>query len=151
MFRDATERLGAGLRVKEVHRGGAAADLDDDGDEDQVVCVLNGTAYILRNDGGNANAWIRLSLKGKRCPDAAGALVKVEAAGLLPQWDAALRGDSFLSSSDPRLLFGLGAAAKADRVTVTWPGGAVSEFRDLDARAHWLLEEGAPAAKRLPR
>ena len=151
VFRDASERLGAGLKVKEVHRGGAAADLDDDGDEDQVVCVLNGRAYILRNDGGDANAWIRLSLKGKRCPDPAGALVKVEAAGLLPQWDAALRGDSFLSSSDPRLLFGLGAAAKADRVTVTWPSGAVSEFRDLDARAHWLLEEGAAAAKRLAR
>ena len=151
VFRDASERLGPGLAVKEVHRGGAQGDLDGDGDDDLVVCVLNGRAYILRNDGGDANAWIRISLRGKRCPDPAGALVKLEAAGLLPQWDAALRGESFLSSSDPRLLFGLGGAAKADRVTVTWPSGAVSEYRDLDARAHWLLEEGVAAAKRLPR
>jgi hypothetical protein len=137
--------------VQEVHRGGGQADLDDDGDPDLVVAVLNGKAYLVRNDGGNANAWIRISLKGGRPADPAGAVVKVEAAGLLPQWELAKRGDGFLSSSDPRILFGLGAAAKASKVTVTWPSGATGEWRDLDARAHWLLEEGVPDARRLPR
>jgi len=149
VFREVRDLVGPGLRIAEVHRGGAGADLDDDGDEDQVVCVLNGKAYILRNDGGNANAWLKVSLKGRRPLDPAGAVVKVEAAGLLPQWDVTLRGDSFCSASDPRLLFGMGKAGKADRVTVRWPSGAVSEFRDLATRAHWLLEEGVAEAKKV--
>jgi hypothetical protein len=148
LFREVRDLVGPGLQVAEVHRGGAWADLDEDGDEDQVVCVLNGKAYILRNDGGNANAWLKVSLKGRKPLDPAGAVVRVEAAGLLPQWDVTLRGDSFLSCSDRRLLFGMGKAAKADRVTVTWPSGAVSEFRDLATRAHWLLEEGVAEPRR---
>jgi hypothetical protein len=150
-FVDASGEAGPGFQVQEVHRGGGQADLDDDGDMDVVVAVLNGKAYILRNDGGNRNGWIRISLRGKRPLDPAGALVKVEAEGLLPQWEVAKRGDSFCSSSDPRILFGLGAAGKASKVVVTWPSGARSEFTDLDGRAHWLLEEGAAAAKRLAR
>jgi enediyne biosynthesis protein E4 len=151
VFVDASGRAGPGFRVAEVHRGGGLADLDDDGDEDVVLAVLNGKAYILRNDGGNRNGWIRFTLRGKRPVDPAGALVKVEAEGLLPQWDVATRGDSFLSSSDPRLLFGLGGAAGASKVTVTWPSGATASFPGLDGSAHWLLEEGVPAAKRLPK
>ena len=151
LFENVSDRAGPGLQVQEVHRGGGQADLDDDGDPDLVVAVLNGKAYLVRNDGGNANAWIRISLKGGRPADPAGAVVKVEAAGLLPQWELAKRGDGFLSSSDPRILLGLGAAAKASKVTVTWPSGATGEWRDLDARAHWLLEEGVPDARRLPR
>ncbi len=152
VFADVGDEAGPGFRAEDVHRGGGQADLDDDGDMDFVVAVLNGKAYILRNDGGNANAWIRFTLRGdwKRSPrDPAGALVRVEAEGLLPQTDVLHHGDSFCSSSDPRLLFGLGSAAKASRVLVTWPSGAKSEYRDLDARAHWLLEEGVPEAKKL--
>jgi hypothetical protein len=32
-------------------------------------------------------------------------------------------GSGYLSANDPRLHFGLGAAAKVDKLTVTWPGG----------------------------
>jgi hypothetical protein len=33
-------------------------------------------------------------------------------------------GSGYLSANDPRLHFGLGAAAKIDKLTVTWPTGA---------------------------
>jgi hypothetical protein len=151
LFADVSDEAGPGFRFAEVHRGGGMADLDDDGDMDFVVAVLNGKAYLLRNDGGNERSWIRLSLQGKRPADPAGALVRVEAEGLRPQTTVAKRGDGFISCSDPRLLFGLDAAKRASKVTVTWPSGTVQEWRDLDARAHWLLEEGVPAAKRLPK
>jgi hypothetical protein len=49
------------------------------------------------------------------------------------------------------MLFGLGAAKEAAKVVVTWPSGARSEYSGLAARAHWLLEEGVPAAKKLPK
>jgi hypothetical protein len=150
LFADASDRSGPAFQVQEVHRGSAAVDLDDDGDLDLVVTVLNGKAYVVRNDGGSAAGWIRFTLRGKAPVDPAGAVVEVEAEGLLPQWEAAKRGDSFVSCSDPRILFGLAAAKKASRVTVTWPSGAKSEFRDLEGRAHWLLQEGKPEAARLP-
>ncbi len=150
-YADASGRSGPGLRIAEVHRGGAMADLDDDGDEDVVIAVLNGPAYILRNDGGNGNAWIRISLRGKRPLDPAGALVTVEAEGLRPQLDVAKRGNSFSSCSDVRFLFGLGSAKAASKVSVTWPSGATGEWRDLAAGGHWLLEEGVAGAKRLPK
>jgi len=148
-FGNVSDEAGPGFQVQEVHRGSAAGDLDDDGDIDFVVTVLNGKAYVLRNDGGNAGAWIRLSLRGGKPLDPAGALVKVEADGMLPQWEVAKRGDSFICSSDPRFLFGLGKAAKASKVTVTWPSGATGVFTDLAAGAHWLLEEGVAGPKRL--
>jgi hypothetical protein len=151
IFVDRTDEAGPGFLPKEVHRGGAAADLDDDGDEDIVQTVLNGKAYILRNDGGNANPWVRISLRGRKPLDPAGAVVEVEAEGLLPQWKLAKRGNSFLCSSDPRFLFGVGPSKRASKVTVTWPSGAVESFRDLAAGGHWLLEEGAAEAKRLPK
>jgi len=151
VFVDRTAEAGPGFLPREVHRGGGLADLDDDGDEDIVLTVLNGKAYILRNDGGNANPWIRLSLRGKKPLDPAGAVVRVEAEGMPPQWKLAKRGNSFLCSSDPRILFGVGASGKASKVTVTWPSGAVGEFKDLGAGAHWLLEEGVPEAKRLSK
>src|SRR3712207_8600635 len=40
---------------------------------------------------------------------------------------------SYLSSSDPRLLFGLGTAARVERLSVLWPGGASREWTDLPA------------------
>jgi hypothetical protein len=150
-FLNVSDEAGPAFQVQEVHRGGGTADLDNDGDEDIVVTVLNGKAYILRNDGGNRNAWIRLSLKGRMPVDPAGAVVKVEAEGMLPQWNVCLRGNGFISCSDRRLTFGLGKATRASKVSVTWPSGAKSEFTNLDARAHWQIEEGVAEAKRLPR
>jgi len=141
----------AGLDRAEVHRGGTAVDLDDDGDEDLVVSALNGQAYILRNDGGNARPWIRFTLRGKAPRDPAGATVRVDAAGAPSRTRIVLRGHSFMASPDPRLLFGLAAAKRADLVTVRWPSGKTQEFRDLPAGTSWLLVEGEADAKRLPK
>ena len=39
------------------------------------------------------------------------------------QWDEVRSGGSYLSQNDLRLHFGLGAAIKADRIEIAWPGG----------------------------
>jgi hypothetical protein len=44
---------------------------------------------------------------------------------------ARLAGDSYLSSSDPRLHFGLGADRVADEVRVRWPNGAMQTLRHV--------------------
>jgi hypothetical protein len=40
------------------------------------------------------------------------------------------------------LHFGLGDAAKADVVEVTWPGGEVQTFRDVAARRIYRIARG---------
>ncbi len=40
---------------------------------------------------------------------------------------------SYCSSSDPRVHFGLGNAARIDRLTVTWVDGATTTWEDVAA------------------
>ncbi|HWZ86425.1 MAG TPA: CRTAC1 family protein, partial [Thermoanaerobaculia bacterium] len=64
--------------------------------------------------------------------DALGATVTVEAGGLA-RTQVVSAGYSFLSSGPKELYFGLGDHAFADRVTVRWPSGRVTERRDAPA------------------
>ena len=64
--------------------------------------------------------------------DALGARVTVTAGPLVQIMDnCPTRG--YLSQFDPRLHFGLGKAARADRVEVRWPDGSNTEIKDVPA------------------
>ena len=56
----------------------------------------------------------------------------------------------FLSSNDPREHFGLGAATKADELTVTWADGRVERFTDLAAgHLHTIEDRGGEGPSRV--
>jgi hypothetical protein len=65
-------------------------------------------------------------------------------------------GEGYLGSSSPRLRFGLGTSAVAERVTVIWPGGVRETHEDLATDRTWTLTPGqaalpgAPLARRTP-
>ncbi len=65
-------------------------------------------------------------------------------AGGRSQVAARFGGGSYLSASDPRLHFGLGAARRADRVEVRWPSGRRDTYEGLAADAGYRLREGDP-------
>ena len=71
--------------------------------------------------------------------DALGAVVTVEAGGV-KRAQVVAAGYSFLSSGSKALFYGLGDAAKADRVTVLWPSGRRTERRDVPAGRLALVE-----------
>ncbi len=73
--------------------------------------------------------------------DALGATVTVEANGHA-RTQVVAAGYSFLSSGPKELYFGLGEAAKADRVVVRWPSGRVTQRRDVPAGRLVLREPG---------
>ena len=63
-FHDVGPQRGDYFREKRSARGAAVWDYDNDGDLDIIVSHidLRGTATLLRNDGGNRQHWIGLTL-----------------------------------------------------------------------------------------
>jgi hypothetical protein len=130
-----------------VGRGCAYLDLDGDGDLDVVLTANGGPARLLRNDNRTGHHWLRLRLEGdgKRSNRSAiGAKVIVEAGGREQRREVAgARG--YLSQSELTLTFGLGTAARADRVTIHWPGrdaGPATVLTDVAADREYHVVQG---------
>ena len=164
--------VGAQLGLDDKRDGRAYFELDFDGDGDLDLFLVNHADYpvLYRNDGGDANPWLRVRAFEASCAPPAppscnprtsiGAVVSVEAVAggrvLVREVGSAA---SFLSQGDLTAHFGLGSlfgrdskqggASDADasviyRVVITWPahGNATRIFRNVPARS--LLEVRAP-------
>jgi hypothetical protein len=130
-FADVSASLGPAFAAENVARGTAVADYDNDGDVDLLVTTVADRPRLLRNDGGNQGHWLLIQFSGTHPRDANGTRVTVTAGGKR-QLKERQGGGSYLSSHDPRLHFGLGAATRA-RVEVRWPDGQTQAFEDVAA------------------
>lgn len=140
-FRDVSAEGGAPFQELHSARGCAFGDLDDDGDLDIVVSNIDEPPALLRNDGGNRGGWIGFRLTGRGGNRGAiGARVTV-VAGALRQVGELHAGSSHLSTHDPRLHFGLGAATTVDRVEIRWPSGKTQTLTALPAGRYHLVTE----------
>ncbi len=106
----------------EVTRGVAAADYDNDGDPD-VATLANGGPFRLYDNRPPPAGWLGVIAHGAAPNTAAVGLRATLVAGARRQARWLTAGDSYQSSSDPRLLFGLGPAAPA-RLELNWPTGS---------------------------
>jgi enediyne biosynthesis protein E4 len=141
-FADLSNEAGAVLQTRRASRGAAFGDYDEDGDLDVIVNNLDGAPSLLRNDTAAKANWVKLKLVGVQSNrNAIGARVKL-AAGTLTQVDEVRAGDSYLSHSDRRLHFGLGAATKITAVEVRWPNGETERFSQVPINQTVTLTEG---------
>jgi enediyne biosynthesis protein E4 len=132
-FVDISESAGSGLLETHSSRGLAFADYDNDGTVKALVNNQNEAPSLLRLASKSLNHWIELKLEGvKANRSAIGALVRVTAAGFV-QTAEVRSGGSYLSQSDLRLHFGLGKAAKVDKIEIAWPGGGTQVETSLPA------------------
>jgi hypothetical protein len=149
-FREVAAERGAPLKKSYLGRGLAVGDYDNDGDPDLLLMNAGEPPVLLRNDGGNRNNWLGLKLVGaKSNRDAVGAKVTIKV-GSARRTKQLLGGTSYCSSSDQRLLFGLGGAQKIDEVEVRWPSGAVTTLKDVAPGRYLTVKEdaGGQPAKR---
>lgn len=122
-FEDVSRSAGPFFDVKTVGRGTAFADYDNDGRVDAFLVNLGSPAYLLHNTTPAVNHWIAVKLIGRKSNrDGIGAQVEV-AAGTKHWQRERVAGSGYLSQDDPRVHFGIGAAAKIDRLTIAWPSG----------------------------
>ena len=127
-------------------RGMAIGDIDNDGRIDAVVSTNGGSAHILLNKTVTANHWITLHLTGhKSNRDGIGALVKLTTAQG-SQWVTATTSSGYLSSSDPRVHFGLGASAVADSIEIHWPSGIVQTLKNVKGDQQIQVDETTAAS-----
>ena len=142
-FVDVSGQSGKVFQEAWVGRGLAVGDLDNDGRVDVVVTINDGPAHILHNASTATGHWLTLNLEGQKSNrDGIGAVVKV-VTKTGSQWTTVSTAGSYLSSSDKRAHFGLGAERVAERVEIRWPSGVRQVLRNIKADQILRVKEEA--------
>jgi hypothetical protein len=128
-------------------RGLVSFDYDNDGDLDIFISNHGAQPILYRNDGGNDNDWLRISVQGTNANrDGIGTFITVDPNADLVG-DELVReihgGGNFLSQNELTAHFGLGPdAGTIDRIRVEWPSGAVQELANVLANQVLQVVEG---------
>jgi len=142
-FVDVSAASGSIFHEAWAGRGLATGDIDNDGRIDAVVSTNDGPAHVIRNDTKTDNHWLTLKLVGhKSNRDAVGATVKI-VTSRGAQYATVTTASSYLSSSDKRVHFGLGADAAARTLEIRWPSGIRQVLKDVQADRILQVDEAA--------
>jgi hypothetical protein len=151
-FEELSDEAGPALGQRHASRGAAIGDFDNDGDLDVLIMNVNEVPSLLRNDAPPHNHWLKIKLVGtKSNRSGIGARVTVRYGGRV-QMQELVSQSSYLSSNDPRLHFGLGAATEVD-IEVFWPSGTLQKLLKVAVDRILTLNEGVGVVlgKVLPR
>lgn len=124
-----------------VGRGLASGDFDNDGLEDLLVVDSEGKPLLLHNNRPNGAHWLGVKLIGKKSNrDGYGAMLTLTTGGKSFVRHCHSDG-SYLSASDKRIHFGLGAATKIDSLKIKWPSSKVDELTNLPIDRYVTIKE----------
>jgi hypothetical protein len=146
-FDDVSAASGVNSGVMYSRRGIAFGDLNNDGAVDMVVFNVGAPPSLFINDTRNSNHRVLFELKGtKSNREAVGARMILTSA-TRKQVQEVKAGNSYISTSDPRLHFGLGGDTMIQSVEIRWPSGAVETIKNLPADAIYTIMEGRGVTK----
>ena len=148
-FRDVTHEAGTAVAVPQVSRGLATGDLDGDGSPEILVVNMNAVPSLYKNAGPRGSSILVQTIGTKSNRSAIGARITV-VAGTLHQVGEVQSGGSYASQRDFRLHFGLGNAARVDRIEIRWPSGTVEAITGVDANQWIRIKEGEGIIKTSP-
>jgi hypothetical protein len=143
-FSNAGQEKGEYFRTKRSGRGLAVCDYDNDGDLDVIISHVDkqATTAVLRNDGGNSNHWLGLTLKGKNGQAAAISAKVTVKAGEMNQVLINQRATGYLSSNDPRMHIGLGENKKIDSLEIKWSDGSTEVYNNILTDRYIVIQQG---------
>jgi enediyne biosynthesis protein E4 len=122
-------------------RGAGFGDLNNDGQIDVVLNVLNDSPMVIMNQGTN-NGWIGVSLVGSKSNRAGlGSRVVITDVDNRKQIFDVSAGGSYLSSNDSRIVGGLGGATAVRSVEVRWPSGRIQTIANPKLKQYLVIHE----------
>jgi hypothetical protein len=142
-FQNVAAEGGAVFNSALVARGLATGDFDNDGLPDVVFTTLNGPPVLLHNNAVPKNAWVGFELQGTLSNrDAIGSRITVLSGNRrVVRWITG--GSSYLSSSDKRVVVGLGQLAADSTVSaeLRWPNGQTQRVQKLEVNHYHHIVE----------
>src|SRR3954451_20689891 len=125
-FTDGTALVGGDALPRVVGRGLTTADFDNNGRMDIAINTIGGKLQLLRPTGALGH-WLAVRL-ARFSPGAVVTAVLPDGRRLVREVQA---GSSYLSSEDPRVHFGLGAATSVSQLIVRYPDGRIVERNNV--------------------
>lgn len=157
-FKDVSNEWGTG-NMKGYFNGAAYADLNNDGNLDLIVNCIDAPAVILKNNAPAKNS-LSISFKGEGMNKAGiGAKAYLYIDGKI-QYQQLMLTRGFMSSSEPKMHFGLDSISTIDSVLIIWPNQRYQLLKKVaankllivkqaDAGNNYTKEEFFPAPKKL--
>lgn len=140
-FVNISATAGAALTSPIAARGAAFCDLNNDGQIDVAIAVLDAAPVILRNLG-TRNHWLGVSLSGSKSNRyGIGARLTVTDITYKKQIFDVTNSGSYLSTNDSRVVIGLGEVTAVRSVEVRWPSGRVQTLSNPEIDRYVVINE----------
>jgi tetratricopeptide (TPR) repeat protein len=143
-FRDVTHATGLDKIVLHDPRAVIAFDYDGDGSADLLITQNNLPPVLLKNVGGNKNAWLQLALGGD--PDnkmGTGAKIDILSGALRQSWEAT-GASGYLGQGPSEISVGLGSDNQADVIRLLWPTGVLQNELNVPGGMRTPIPEREP-------
>ena len=132
-FVDTVPSFGSDVQRTMVGRGSATIDFNNDGRVDLLAIDYEGPTVLLENRTVSTNHWLKIDLRGM-APNTFSYGARVTGTAGDHIWTAEVSpATSYLSSSDPRIHWGLGETTILESLEIRWPSGDSQILTDVPA------------------
>jgi len=125
-----------------VGRGLATGDIDNDGLPDILIADAEGRPTLLHNQSKRMGNWLGIQLVGtKSNRDGYGAKLTLTLSNGKKILRHCHTDGSYMSASDPRILFGIPHGVRATNMSIKWPSGITQNIVTLNENSYTTIRE----------